>query len=106
MDPIEMACDRLGLVGLQAADEMPLERLARQDLNLRQGLLQIVLCKSPLALTRHSKDRGGGAGFTHRKQRHRVPGPVKTGLCSHNALSYSSKRRGLNIHLATQQLIL
>jgi len=43
------ARQRLGLVRLQRADEVPLELAAHQRLHLRQRLLDVVLAKGPLA---------------------------------------------------------
>ena len=56
--PVEVPCDRLRLVALNAADEVPAQLEVRERLNLYQCFLQIVLAKVPL-----SCGGGGTDGF-------------------------------------------
>jgi len=80
VDPGKMLGDAPGLVGLNRADEMPLQFQRRQFSPLSQGFLQIVFPEAGLARCRHGGDGRGRLRFADRQQPHRARRALETAL--------------------------
>ena len=69
VDPVEVRCHQPGLVALHRTDAVPLQAQARQQRNLLDCLLDVVLAERQLAASVCVAHCVGAEGFRHRQQR-------------------------------------